>query len=103
MLYEEFFAGSFDHLSAAAIPIMEDNTGAKALAENYMTSKRSRHFRVRLFYVRDQVRDGVIKIEYIDTHENIADLFTKALLAPKFTKFMNELVHKPMTAPHVGK
>ena len=63
-----------------------------------MLTKRSRHFRVRLAYVKQQLMDGVMFIEYINTLENIADLFTKPLAAPKFLGFRNKLVHSPMTS-----
>ena len=57
VLHAELTSGLFDHTESGVVPIMEDNTGAKALAENYYTSKRSRHFRVRLFHIRQQIRE----------------------------------------------
>ena len=59
--------------------MFEDNTGAKALAESFMINKRSRHFRVRLYYVRQQIRDGVLEVTYVNTKSNIADNFYQAI------------------------
>ena len=100
VIYSELFLGTFDPVSAKPVTLFEDNTGAKALAETFVINRRSRHFRVRLYYVRQQVRDGVIDVSRVDTHENISDLFTKPLLRVKFDKFRQELVHVPMTSPH---
>ena len=82
-----------DHNAAPPLKVFEDNTGAKALAENYtyILTKRSRHFRVRLAYVKQQLMDGVMFIEYINTHDNIADLFTKFLPVATHWKHLREL------------
>jgi hypothetical protein len=103
VLHAELTSGLFDHTESGVVPIMEDNTGAKALAENYYTSKRSRHFRVRLFHIRQQIRDGVCRVEYINTvtntNDNVADLFTKPLQAQKFLPFRDSLVVDPLSKP----
>ena len=82
---------------ADPIIVFEDNTGAKALAESFMINKRSRHFRVRLYYVRQQIRDGVLEVTYVNTKANIADTFTKPLTPALFLPFRDMLVQKPMT------
>ena len=97
VVHSELFLGKFDHNEARPIVVHEDNTGAKALAESFMINKRSRHFRDRLYYVRQQIRDGVIQVEYVNTLDNISDLFTKPLGPAKFVPFRDQLVKMPMT------
>ena len=37
-----------------------------------------------IHYVRDQVKRGLIKLEYVLTEENIADILTKAIYGGDF-------------------
>jgi hypothetical protein len=41
--------------------------------------------------IHEAVEGGRIKMKYIPTSENIADIFTKALSKPKFTQFVGML------------
>ena len=43
---------------------------------------------LRYHFVCEAVEDGKIMMKYIPTSENVADIFTKALLKPKFTEFV---------------
>ena len=45
------------------IVLYEDNEGAKALAENPLSSGRSKHIDVRWHFTRDLVRSGAVRIE----------------------------------------
>jgi hypothetical protein len=47
------------------------------MAENVTTSTRTRHVDVRYHFVREFVEDGFIKIIFVRTTENNADMFTK--------------------------
>ena len=50
--------------------------GAKFLAKNY-TGKSTRHIDVRYNFIRDYVEEGIVKIEFVISVENLADIFTK--------------------------
>lgn len=54
-----------------------DNVGAIFMAENVTTSARTRHVDVRYHFVREFVEEGFIKIIFVRTTENTADIFTK--------------------------
>ena len=55
-----------------------DNVGAIFLAEN-ATGQRTKHVDIRYHYVREFVDEGVVKIVFVKSKENEADLFTKNL------------------------
>ena len=74
----------------------EDNQGCIALAKNFMVTKRSKHIRIKYHYVRQQVEDNVISLEYVNTRQNIADLFTKILPECDFSRHMSRLVKEPV-------
>lgn len=56
-----------------------DNQGAVAMTENPVMHKRSKHIDIRYHFVRDVVARGDIKLAYIPTEFQPADLLTKAL------------------------
>ena len=77
--------------------IKVDNQSAIALAENPEFHERSKHIDIRYHFVRDAEVRGCISFEYVSTHNNPADVFTKALVAQKFDacKHMMKLTSGP--------
>ena len=73
-----------DKNCAEAITLMEDNQGAIAIAKNPVEHKRTKHIDIRYHYVREQVKKGVIEINYLNTKEMLADILTKPLARGKF-------------------
>ncbi|GJW58328.1 hypothetical protein Tco_0105059 [Tanacetum coccineum] len=59
-----------------------DNTGAIAIVKDHGVTKGARHFRAKVHYLRETIEMGDAKIEKVDTDDNLADLFTKALAFP---------------------
>jgi len=66
--------------------ILIDNQGALALAKNAEFHARSKHIDIRYYFIRDHLETGKIILSYCLTNENTADIFTKALPGPAFTK-----------------
>ena len=60
--------------------ILEDNQGAIAFAEGRGSHDRNRHIGVRYYYVKEQVVRGVVRVIYVETTKQLADIFTKILL-----------------------
>lgn len=67
--------------------IFEDNQGCIALAENPVHHQRTKHIDVRYHFIRERVESGEIKIVYVPTSEQVADILTKPLAKVKFEKF----------------
>ena len=59
------------------IIVRVDNVGAIFMTENISTSSRSKHIDLRHRYVNEMVEDGFIKIIFVRTNDNDADIFTK--------------------------
>ncbi|GKB83369.1 retrotransposon protein, putative, ty1-copia subclass [Tanacetum coccineum] len=68
-----------------------DNTGAIAIANDHGVTKGARHFRAKVHYLRETIDLGDVRIEQIDTDENLADPFTKALAFPKHSKLTRKI------------
>jgi hypothetical protein len=56
-----------------------DNRSAIALAQDRRSCHRSRHILRRFLKVREFVAEGHIRVEYVNTQTNAADIFTKSL------------------------
>ena len=50
-------------------------------------TKNSKHIEIHYHYVHESVKEKEIKIIKIDSNDNVADIFTKALYKHKFEKF----------------
>ena len=61
-----------------------DNQAAIMLLNNQKFHKRTKHIMVKISYLQEQVKEGAVIWHYINTLENIADLFTKPLPRAKF-------------------
>lgn len=72
-------------------PLFNDNLGATQTVNNPDTSWRTRHLDVKYFKVRDYIRELKLTVPHVSTNLNVADVFTKALLYPTFTKFRHYL------------
>ncbi|GJY66848.1 retrotransposon protein, putative, ty1-copia subclass [Tanacetum coccineum] len=53
-----------------------DNTGAIAIAKDHGVTKGARHFRAKVHYLRETIEMGDVRIEKVDTDDNLADPFT---------------------------
>jgi hypothetical protein len=69
-----------------------DNTGSIQLANNWTSSGRTKHIDVRHHFLRELVERGIIKLVFVKTDENTADMFTKNLGRVSFNKHTKTLV-----------
>ena len=59
------------------IVINVDNTGAMFLGMNRMIGQRTKHIDIRAHFVREYIQDDILKLVFVRTKENSADIFTK--------------------------
>ncbi|GJZ65586.1 retrotransposon protein, putative, ty1-copia subclass [Tanacetum coccineum] len=77
-----------------------DNTGAIAIAKDDGVTKGARHFRAKVHYLRETIKMGDVRIEKIDTDDNLADPFTKALAFPKHSELTRNIGLLPASPDH---
>ena len=63
--------------------LWDDNQGAIAMSKNPIQHKRTKHIDIRYHFVREAVARGDIRLSYVQTQDQIADLLTKSV--PKMT------------------
>jgi len=59
--------------------IRVDNKSAIELAKNPVNHGRSKHIDVRFHFIREQDREGKVKLEHVESRAQAADMFTKPL------------------------
>ena len=52
---------------------------------------RTKHIDIRHHFLRDHVQKGEVKLEFVDTHDQLADIFAKPLAREPFFKIRREL------------
>ena len=75
------------------IVLYEDNERAKALAENPLSSGRSKHIDVRWHFLWDLVRFGAVRIEHVDSEWQCAEILTKPLPLTLFERHRRALMN----------
>jgi hypothetical protein len=69
---------------AAPIPIHYDNTSAINVSKNHVLHSKTKHIPIKYHFLREKVTNQVVKVHYIPTTEQIADIFTKTLAKTPF-------------------
>ena len=75
------------HGKMLQIDLFADNQGAINLAKNPVSHQRSKHIDIRYHFIRSEVNDGNVILNYIPSNENVADLFTKPSTKVSLLKF----------------
>lgn len=73
------------------ITIYCDSTGCIANLKNFITTGHTKHIGVKYHASRQMVANQKVAPVYVQTDENIADVFTKPLVNAKFSKFVDGL------------
>ena len=77
--------------SDTPIPMHVDNQSAISMAKTDRFHDRTKHIALPYHHVRSTVSSNTIALFWIDTHSNIADIFTKALDRTKVSHFSSLL------------
>ena len=61
------------------VPILCDNTSTISLAKNPVQHTRTKHIDVRHHFIRDHVQKKDVKVQFVPTQHQLADIFIKPL------------------------
>jgi hypothetical protein len=73
------------------VPLLCDSTSAITVAKNPVLHSRTKHIDVRFHFLYDHSENGDISLCQVDTHRQLADIFTKPLDLSSFTHLRGEL------------
>nr|GEX61263.1 hypothetical protein [Tanacetum cinerariifolium] len=79
------------------IPMYCDNKSAIVLCCNNVQHSRSKHIDIRYHFIKEQVKNGVIELYFVNTEYQLADLFTKALGRDRIEFLINKLGMRSFT------
>ena len=78
-------------IESSESPIFCDNTSAIAISYNPVLHSGTKYIEIRHHFIRDHVAQKHIRLEYVPTDQQVADIFTKPLPESKFSNFRNSL------------
>ena len=73
------------------IPIFCDNTSATNISKNPIMHSKTKHILIKYHFVRKQVAEKNIKLQYVCTKEKIVDTLTKPLPREAFEYLRQKL------------
>ncbi|GJW57799.1 hypothetical protein Tco_0104530 [Tanacetum coccineum] len=79
---------------AEYVPIFCDNTSSIAISDNPVLHSRTKHIDIRYHFITDHILKGDIELHFVLTDLQLADIFTKPLAEPSFTRLVAKLVEK---------
>ena len=73
------------------ISIKCDNTSAISMSKNPVLHSKTKHIPIKYHFLREQEAQKIVKLDYVSTKEQIADIFTKPLAREPFEYLRDKL------------
>ena len=75
-----------------AVNLFGDNQAAICVGNSTAATKRSRIINVKFHTVKNAVHSGMVKLKYVKSQDNLADIFTKCLGGIDFVRLRGKLI-----------
>jgi len=95
-LWIRLFLTSLQMPIPTPFPLLCDNQSAIKLANSDTSSSQSKHIDVHYHFIREKIEDGTFATSWIPTGDMTADIFTKPLPFPAFSKHRSALGIVPL-------
>nr|GFB01261.1 retrotransposon protein, putative, unclassified [Tanacetum cinerariifolium] len=79
------------------IPLYCENRSTIALCCNSVQHSRAKHIDVRYHFIKEQVENGIVKLYFVRTEYQLANIFTKPLPRERFNFLIEKLEIKSMS------
>ncbi|GJU29739.1 retrovirus-related pol polyprotein from transposon TNT 1-94 [Tanacetum coccineum] len=79
------------------IPMYYDNKSVIAICCNNVQHSRSKHIDIRYYFIKEQVENGVVKLYFVRTEYQLADILTKALCRERIEFLIDKLGMRSFT------
>jgi hypothetical protein len=73
------------------IPIHCDNTSAISVSKNHVLHSKTKHIPIKYHFLKEQVTNKVVQLNYIPSKDQIVDIFTKPLATAQFEYLCHKL------------
>lgn len=78
-------------IATGTFTIYEDNVPCISIAEEPREHQRSKHIDIKYMFLRDMIQAKKLRVKYVPTSEQLADIFTKPLGRQQFEKILEFL------------
>ncbi|GJV40927.1 retrovirus-related pol polyprotein from transposon TNT 1-94 [Tanacetum coccineum] len=78
------------------IPLYCDNKSAIVLCCNNVQHSRAKHIDISYHFIKEQVENGIVKLYFVRTEYQLADIFTKPLPRERFNFLIDKLGMRSM-------
>ena len=78
-------------VKVSKVPLYCDNTSAINLTKTPIQDSKTKHIEIRHYFIRDHVQKGDCEIQFVESENQLAVLFTKPLARDRFNKLRTEL------------
>ena len=78
-------------LNFKSVSIFCNNTSAINLTKNLIQHSRTKHIDIKHHFIRELVQNKEIHMNYVNTKDQLVDIFTKALPREQFQNLRNKL------------
>ena len=79
------------------VQVWIDNVGAIFMSENVSSSTRTRHMDTRWWYVNQLQEQGMVKVNFVPTKDNVSDIGTKNVQAVDYERHEKRLISSRAT------
>jgi hypothetical protein len=77
---------------ATGSTVYGDNQSTIAVSKNGVKGERTKHVDVKYHFITETIESGRVKLQWVQSSEQQADIFTKALPLPAFLKLRKDLM-----------
>ena len=90
--YARQYMREIGHPQRAPTILYEDNDACRSISEQEMHQSRAKHMDIKYRYLVEQVLMKQVEIQRVDTVDQLADMFTKALPPGDFKRLRDRIL-----------